>query len=208
MTGHKHPEPFSEEKKILYDIYDLRGLIDDWLKKRRIDSYIQSDRFGQGLGYSEGYFHPAFTSDCTAVISLDKEGSKPIIYFGKINQLYDKVMDKAMEKIRKKLGDRWTREHSRVLTFVMEKIMEELPDDIVDIGRSKKNIIIKKAMEKIRNKRGDPWTREHSRVLTFVMKKIMEELPGDITSFLRLPPLYAAIVKVDQLDGIQGTGYV
>lgn len=36
LTGRKHPERFSAEKKELYDFYDLKGLIETWLEYRKI----------------------------------------------------------------------------------------------------------------------------------------------------------------------------
>lgn len=36
LTGRKHPERFSSEKKELYDFYDLKGLLETWLEYRKI----------------------------------------------------------------------------------------------------------------------------------------------------------------------------
>lgn len=40
LTGLKNPERFSTERQVTYDIFDLRGLLEDWLQARRINNYI------------------------------------------------------------------------------------------------------------------------------------------------------------------------
>ncbi|MDP7742595.1 MAG: phenylalanine--tRNA ligase subunit beta, partial [Lentisphaeria bacterium] len=39
LTGLKNPERFSSERQVTYDIFDLRGLLEDWLQVRRISDY-------------------------------------------------------------------------------------------------------------------------------------------------------------------------
>lgn len=53
LTGRKHPERYSCERKELYDFYDLKGLIEAWMEYRRIENLrfrkVQNATFANGM---------------------------------------------------------------------------------------------------------------------------------------------------------------
>lgn len=54
LTGHKKPERFSEERQERFDFADLRGILEDWMELRGVDSFDaipgSSPLFADGVG--------------------------------------------------------------------------------------------------------------------------------------------------------------
>ncbi len=81
VTGRKHPERFSSEKKELYDFYDLKGLIETWLEYRKI-SGCEFRRFKETApgNFTDG--------TCTELVA----GGERIAVFGEVSDRLTKGM--------------------------------------------------------------------------------------------------------------------
>ncbi len=56
LTGLRHQERYSEEKTIVCDFYDLRGLVEDWLALRQVTDFSI-------IPASHPYFHPGICAE-------------------------------------------------------------------------------------------------------------------------------------------------
>ena len=81
ITGRKHPERFSSEKKELYDFYDLKGLLETWLEYRKI-SGCEFRKFKENApgNFTEG--------TCTELVG----GGERIAVFGEVSDRLTKGM--------------------------------------------------------------------------------------------------------------------
>ena len=78
VTGAKQPERFSDERKVEYDFYDLKGLLESWMEKRRIKSF--SFKKTDNANFAKGV--------CAELIV----NNKPIAVFGKAAKSFTKGM--------------------------------------------------------------------------------------------------------------------
>lgn len=76
LTGKKHPERYSEEKNHLYDFFDIKGLIETWLKQRRISSYV-----------CKRSYNPIFKTGTAADIIVN---NNKVVSFGETASLFTK----------------------------------------------------------------------------------------------------------------------
>jgi phenylalanyl-tRNA synthetase beta chain len=81
VSGRKHPERFSSEKKELYDFYDLKGLLETWLEYRKVS--------GCEFRKSEENAPGNFTAGtCTELVV----GGEKIAVFGEVSDRLTKGM--------------------------------------------------------------------------------------------------------------------
>ena len=78
LTGRKYPERYSEEKSLVYDFYDMKGLLEEWLDQHKIKGYTcrKTD-------------NPIFKTGVKAEIVVH---GKPTIAFGEIAPVFTKGM--------------------------------------------------------------------------------------------------------------------
>jgi phenylalanyl-tRNA synthetase beta chain len=81
VTGRKHPERFSSEKKELHDFYDLKGLIETWLQYRKIPGC-------EFRGFKEDSPGNYTDGTCTELVA----GGERIAVFGEVSDRLTKGM--------------------------------------------------------------------------------------------------------------------
>ena len=81
LTGRRNPERYSAEKDEIFDFYDLRGLIEDWMERRRFSDY----QLQKGS-------HPAFESGVCAELIINEEK------LGVMGQLTEKILASTRAK--------------------------------------------------------------------------------------------------------------
>ncbi len=75
LTGRKQPERYSKEKSLLYDFYDMKGLLETWLDIRKIDYQIKKS--------DNDMFKPGFRAEIVI-------NNKTLISFGEIASEFTK----------------------------------------------------------------------------------------------------------------------